>query len=241
LASTCIAVVLPDPAGASASATRAPLVAIAVTRPSWLRLSVASVEPGREHRQLDVIGRPGETITARSRRDDALLGVEDALARVAVTPGVPVDALAVATPQPRRLGDRVEVGGEVDRQSPEDVVDDPLDHLGQPVRVDRDVAHLPLCLGADVPDLPRRPASLQLGDDPRRCLPDPLRRHLPLRPRRRMQRHRDHPCHSPLRAEHAHGLGSPRAPLLDVRRRLVLGLPGLQVRLLRERDRSPTS
>ena len=155
-----------------------------------------------------------------------------------VAAGVPVDAGAVRTPQAQSgsgIGSRSGVRLTKRRSASSTIhshdLADPLSGYG-------DVAHLPLRLGVHVPRLPGRPMRLPARaaraapwPAPTRWTPDPGRAR-PGAVRRR-------PSGRPPPASRARP--SPRCdqvcPLLGLRPRLVLGLAGLQVRLLCQRHR----
>ena len=77
-ASTFIAVVLPDPAGARASCTRRSLLAMAVTRSRWPRLS-GRRRPRRRRSVISTSSGSNEKAPfIPPAADEALLGFEDA-------------------------------------------------------------------------------------------------------------------------------------------------------------------
>ena len=72
--SAAIAVVLPVPAGASASATRRPLVAISATSATWPGLRVLPRAAESAQRQLDIVPRDAAATCAGGGGEDAPFG-----------------------------------------------------------------------------------------------------------------------------------------------------------------------
>ena len=140
-------------------------------------VEIGSVELGLHECELDVEGVDGGGRRAAGGVDDAPLGVQHPLTGEVVGAAVAVDAGPVGASQDRGVGDRVEVGRQVDqpgRGRADQVLNDLGDLLGRYV----EVAHLALRLGVQVPGLPGRTAFLQLGDDSAGGLFQPLLREL---------------------------------------------------------------
>jgi hypothetical protein len=98
-------------------------------------------------------------------------------------------------------------------------------------------ADLPLCLSANMPHLPGRPARLHHAQDVIGCLCDPagIRDPGDLGVRRQCRLH--HRRHSARSAQHRRGLAEPCCALLSQGSGLVFGVAGLQRRLLRQMQR----
>ena len=117
-----------------------------------------AVEDCGEKRQFHVVGRPRDAWSGarQLRRCAARPPAHDGSCS---DPG-PCAGRRLCRPSDaaRRLGDRVKFRRQVDRQTADRVVDDPLDDLSHPVSRHGDAPHLALCLGPKVPDLPGCPS-----------------------------------------------------------------------------------
>ena len=150
-----MAVVLPVPAGARASWTRAPEVARRRTRAAWssLRAVPFAVASARAiPTRTSVIFRPS---TRRAASRTRLLGVEDPAGGVDRGAVDVVHALAVRPPQRLGLGHRV---GRIEphRLLTQRQVDDAGDGLFDVVGGEGEASGLSLGFGADVPHGPGR-------------------------------------------------------------------------------------
>ena len=162
-----MAVVFPAPAGAIASCSRAPEVAICRTRAACPALRAVPFAAVSSSARSTAVCVDGVSVAAAGGGDEALLGVEDPRARCT---GRRRRRCRPTTPSARRSSSGSSMpssgAGEGDRPAVEDLVDQQVDervgllggHVGG--------ADLALRLGADVPDLPGRAAFLHRRQDP---------------------------------------------------------------------------
>ena len=198
------------------------------------RRQLRPVGEGFEQGEVDEAGVDDASVGASGVGDDALFGVEDAAGGVPVHAGDCVDALAVRPPQGVGLLDRV-VDAEPDRAGLQGEVDDGVDDAFEQFGGDAGGAGLPQSLGADVPALPGRALALQDADHAGGGVDQPVdarRLRLDGRP---VEDGGQHAVHSPG-AENLLSLPAPGGTLLGEGARLVLGLAGLEVGALGERD-----
>ena len=168
VASARRAVVFPAPAGAIASCSRAPEVAIPRTSAACPALRVTPFAADSSNASSTRWRVDGGPVEASGRVEEALLGGQDRGGGVLVGAVHRVDAGVVPAPQLRRLTDPVALVGETYRPAVEDLVDEQPHHrVHIPGSEVGGVggSHPALRLGADVPHLPRAPARLQRGHD----------------------------------------------------------------------------
>ena len=233
-----MAVVFPAPAGAMASWSRAPEVAIWVTKAACpgLRMMPLAACSSRARSTACRIG--AVPVGDAGGLDEAGFGGEDLGAGVDRGAGDLEHAGPVGAAQLGRLLDAVTGRGQTHRGVKQGVVGDQVhdgvDVLGGQVRG----ADLTVRLGAHVPDLPGRTPGLDLVADPPGGVPHPRRIHrfgwCCVAGGQGGGHHERHPCRA---AEDLLGLLPPRGSLLGQGAWLVLGVAGLQRGLLGQQDR----
>jgi transposase len=138
-----------------------------------------SIEGGavRGHLQQGEIDRAAvedRSVAAAGDGDEASLGIEDALRRVAVGTGDGVNRGAVDPPQRARFFNAVRWCGQGYRPAIEHLIDQQIDQRRGLFRGHVDGADMALGFGTDVPRLPDRPGLLHGGQHPVGGLRDPV-------------------------------------------------------------------
>ena len=164
--------------------------------------------------------------------EDALFGVEDPLGGVAVGAGDRVDRRPVGPPQRVRFLDPVGRCFEGDRSVLQDFRDEEVDQAVGLVDRQVDGAGLALGFGADVPQLPGRPALFQHRHDPVSGLADPASIGHAGGICCRRERGVDHCRDGVTAAEDRSSFIQPGGTLFGVRAGFVFGVAGLQRGLL---------
>ena len=235
-ASTAIAVVLPVPAGARAELQPG---RGSGQLPRHLHLpggELHAVRGGLQQRHLDRARVDGVPVVALRRGDQRLFGGQDARRGVQLGTGDLVHAGAVQPAQLVRVRDAV-------READRDAVprkgggNQPVDRVVQVGDRQGSFADQAERFGAHVPDLPGGACGLDRRDDLRRGRLDPALVRLTPRATVPVEGAVEHCVDGLGGAEFCDRLGPPRGALLGVRPWLVFGVAGLQVRLLRQRDR----
>ena len=192
---------------------------------------------GGEHGQIDGDGRRDHPVVLSGSSNDAGLGGQQVGGGEQLGAGDGVDAGAVAAAQGVRHLHGVAAAGERHRMRGEDLVDQQAHDAVHVGGVELDAAYLPQRLSLHVPALPVRAGGLQrVADSDRRgahpgCV-DAVRGAVGW-----VECRGDHRLHGAVPAEDLACLSGPCGALLGQRAGRVLGLAGLQGRLLCQLDR----
>ena len=169
------AVVLPAPAGAMASWSRAPDMLIDRTRAACPGSKVTPLAACSSSARSTISAGAHPPVPVAGDRDESLFGGQNASRGKQLGASHGVDARPIAAAQGRRFGDRHVWPSQRHRSGVEDLSDDTVDKLIDPTGGTSAAADLALRLGADMPGLPGRAALLQRGQHQARRRRHPLR------------------------------------------------------------------
>ena len=161
-----MAVVFPLPAGAIASCSRAPDVAIRRTRSACPALRFTPFAVSSSNATSTRVSGTVRAPRLPGGGEQPLLSGQDRGRGVQVGAGDRVHRGAIGAPQHRGFDDPVVGSGQTGRPAVQHLDGEPVDHGFDLVRGQGEGADLPVRFGPDMPHLPGRPAGLHRRQDP---------------------------------------------------------------------------